>query len=315
MSTEGAKTKKYTENRPELRRRLRKARPVYFMILPVIIYFLIFYYWPLYWLRMAFYDFSLYRGFSGSTFVGLENFRRFVTDMDFWKLIRNVLVLNTYSLIFCFPAPILFALLLNELRMKHFRKAVQAVSYLPHFISMVAFIGLISAILSPSTGILAHIVTAFGGNAVYYLGHAKYFRAICVISGIWQETGWASIVYLSAMTAIDPDLYEAAMMDGADRFQRLLHITVPCISTTIIIMLILKIGTMMSIDFEKVYLLQNSANLDVSEMIQTWVYKRGLIRYDYSLATAAGLFNSLISLVLVAVSNRVSRRFTDTSLW
>lgn len=298
-----------------LRKEIRRARPVYLMLLPVIVYFLIFYYWPMYWLRMSFYDYSLYRGFDGSTFVGLANFRTFFTGMDFWKLIRNVFVLNIYSLIFCFPAPIIFALLINEIRYKKFGRVVQGISYLPHFISMVAFVGLVTAVLSPSTGILAQIVRAFGGTPVYYMGDGRYFRAICVISGIWQETGWNSVIYLSAISAVDPDLYEAAMMDGAGRFQRIVRITLPCIAPTIAIMLILRVGTLLNIDFEKVYLLQNSANLDVSEMIQTWVYKRGMIRFDYSLATAAGLFNSVISLIMVAVSNLLSRKISGNAIW
>ena len=295
--------------------RIWKARKIYLMILPVFVYYLLFKYWPMYWLRIAFYDFSPYWGFEGSDFVGLANFTKFFHSLDFWRLIRNVLVLNTYSLLFCFPAPIILALMLNELRNQRFKKFVQTITYLPHFISMVAFVGLLTAFLSPSTGAMGQIMKSLGMTPVYFLGDAKYFRAVCVVSGIWQETGWGAIVYLSALTAVDTNLYEAAMVDGANRWQRLIHITLPCIMPTIIVMLILRIGGMINCDFEKVYLLQNSANLTVSEMIQTWVYKRGMIKYDYSMATTAGLFNSIIAVILVAISNRASNRYAESGLW
>lgn len=292
-----------------------RARYVYLLILPVILYMLLFQYWPMYWLKMAFYDYKIFKGFDGSEFVAFENFKKLFEMKDFWRMIRNVLLLNLYSLLFCFPAPIVLALLLNELRNAKFKKVIQTITYLPHFISTVAFVALITTFLSPSTGTMGSIMRALGMEPVYFLGDEKYFRAICVISGIWQATGWSAVVYLSALTAIDSNLYEAAMVDGANRWQRLLHVTLPGISTTIIIMLILKIGTMVSIDFEKVYLLQNSANLSVSEMLQTWIYKRGLIKYDYGLATAAGLFNSVIAMVLVTVSNHFSNKYSETGIW
>lgn len=296
-------------------REIWRARYVYLLILPVVIYTLLFHYWPMYWLKMSFYDYKIFKGFDGSEFLGLENFRKLFEMKDFWKMIRNVLVLNLYSLLFCFPAPVILAVMLNELRGAKFKKAVQTITYLPHFISMVAFVALITTFVSPSTGTMGSIMRAFGREPIYFLGDEKYFRAICVISGIWQGTGWGAVVYLSALTSIDSNLYEAAMVDGANRWQRLLHVTLPGISTTIIIMLILKVGTMVSVDFEKVYLLQNSANLSVSEMLQTWIYKRGLIKYDYGLATAAGLFNSIIAMVLVTISNHFSNKYSETGIW
>lgn len=299
----------------KLKKDIWKARYVYLLILPVVVYMLVFQYWPMYWLRMSFYDYKIFKGFDGSRFVGLENFLKLFEMKDFWRMIRNVLILNIYSLLFCFPAPIILALLLNELRSAKFKKVVQTITYLPHFISIVALVSLITVFLSPSTGTMGRIMKALGMEPIYFMGDAKYFRAICVISGIWQETGWSAVVYLSALTAIDNDLYEAAMVDGANRWQRLIHVTLPGISTTVIIMLILKIGTLVSVDFEKVYLLQNSANLSVSEVLQTWVYKRGLIKYDYGLATAAGLFNSIIAMVLVTVSNHFSNKYSDTGIW
>ncbi len=308
-------SKQAAEGKQPLGKRIWKARGIYLMILPVVVYYIIFKYWPMYWLKIAFYDYSPYWGFSGSDFVGFQNFIDFFHGIDFWRLIRNVLVLNLYSLLFCFPAPIILALILNELRFPKFKKFVQTITYLPHFISMVAFVALITQFLSPSTGAMGNIMRSFGMEPIYFLGDKKYFRAICVISGIWQETGWSAIVYLSALTAVDTDLYEAAMVDGANRWQRLIHVTIPAIMPTIMIMLILRIGSMISCDFEKVLLLQNSANLDVSEMIQTWVYKKGMIKYDYSMATTAGLFNSVIAVILVAISNWASRKYTENSIW
>lgn len=298
-----------------LGKRMWKARGIYLMILPVIVYYVIFKYWPMYWLKIAFYDYSPYWGFEGSDFVGFQNFIDFFNSIDFWRLIRNVLVLNIYSLLFCFPAPIILALILNELRFPKFKKFVQTITYLPHFISMVAFVALITQFLSPSTGAMGNIMRSLGMEPIYFLGDKKYFRAICVISGIWQETGWSAIVYLSALTSVDTDLYEAAMVDGANRWQRLIHVTIPAIMPTIMIMLILRIGGMINCDFEKVLLLQNSANLEVSEMIQTWVYKRGMIKYDYSMATTAGLFNSVIAVILVSISNWASKKYTENSIW
>ena len=292
-----------------------KSRTVYLLILPVVIYMLLFKYWPMYWLKISLYDFKIYKGFEGSEFVGLANFIKLFKAKDFWLMIRNVVMLNFWSLLFCFPAPIILAIMLNELRSTKVKKTVQTITFLPHFISMVAFVALVTAFLSPSTGTMGAIMKFFGKDSIYFLGDGKYFRAICVISGIWQQTGFSAIVYLSALTAIDTNLYEAAMVDGANRWQRLIHITLPGIATTVIIMLILKIGTMVSVDFEKIYLLQNTANLSVSEVLQTWVYKRGLIKYDYSLATAAGLFNSIIAMVLVAISNHLSNKYSETSVW
>lgn len=299
----------------KLARDIWRARTVYLIILPVIVYMILFKYWPMYWLRISFYDYKIFQGFDGSKFVGFENFIKLFKAKDFWQMIRNVLMLNLWSLLFCFPAPIILAIMLNELRSTKIKKIVQTVTFLPHFISMVAFVALVTAFISPSTGTLGAIMKALGMEPIYFLGDEKYFRGICVLSGIWQETGFAAVVYLSALTAIDTNLYEAAMMDGANRWERLIHITLPGIVSTIIIMLILKIGTMVSVDFEKVYLLQNSANLSVSEMLQTWVYKKGLIKYDYSLATAAGLFNSIIAMILVTLSNHLSKKYSETGVW
>ena len=300
----------------QLKKDIYRARAIYLMILPVVVWFLLFQYWPMTWLSISFFDYNLYLGFVGSKFVGFQNFIKFFTGMDFWRLMRNVLLLNFYALLVGFPAPIIFALFLNEMRSAKVKKVIQTVSFLPYFISMVAFVSLVTAFLSPSTGLSADILKFFGKEPIYFLGDAKYFRTIMVFSGIWQTMGYSAIVYLSALTAVDVNLYEAAMVDGANRWNRLIHITIPCIMPTIVVMFILRIGSLINANFEKIYLFQNSANLEVSEVIQTWVYKRGMVKYDYSMGTTAGLFNGIVALILVVMANRLSKRYSDSAgIW
>ncbi len=300
----------------QLKKDIYRARAIYLMILPVIVWFLLFQYWPMTWLSISFFDYNLYLGFTGSKFVGFQNFAKFFTGMDFWRLMRNVLLLNFYALLVGFPAPIIFALFLNEMRSAKVKKVIQTVSFLPYFISMVAFVSLVTEFLSPSTGLSADILKFFGKEPIYFLGDAKYFRTIMVFSGIWQTMGYSAIVYLSALTAVDVNLYEAAMVDGANRWNRLIHITIPCIMPTIVVMFILRIGSLINANFEKIYLFQNSANLEVSEVIQTWVYKRGMVKYDYSMGTTAGLFNGIVALILVVMANRLSKRYSDSAgIW
>ena len=300
----------------QLKKDIYRARAIYLMILPVVVWFLLFQYWPMTWLSISFFDYNLYLGFVGSKFVGFQNFIKFFTGMDFWRLMRNVLLLNFYALLVGFPAPIIFALFLNEMRSAKVKKVIQTVSFLPYFISMVAFVSLVTEFLSPSTGLSADILKFFGKEPIYFLGDAKYFRTIMVFSGIWQTMGYSAIVYLSALTAVDVNLYEAAMVDGANRWNRLIHITIPCIMPTIVVMFILRIGSLINANFEKIYLFQNSANLVVSEVIQTWVYKRGMVKYDYSMGTTAGLFNGIVALILVVMANRLSKRYSDSAgIW
>ena len=300
----------------QLKKDIYRARAIYLMILPVVVWFLLFQYWPMTWLSISFFDYNLYLGFVGSKFVGFQNFIKFFTGMDFWRLMRNVLLLNFYALLVGFPAPIIFALFLNEMRSAKVKKVIQTVSFLPYFISMVAFVSLVTEFLSPSTGLSADILKFFGKEPIYFLGDAKYFRTIMVFSGIWQTMGYSAIVYLSALTAVDVNLYEAAMVDGANRRNRLIHITIPCIMPTIVVMFILRIGSLINANFEKIYLFQNSANLEVSEVIQTWVYKRGMVKYDYSMGTTAGLFNGIVALILVVMANRLSKRYSDSAgIW
>ena len=288
-----------------------KSRQVYLMILPVLVWFIIFEYRPLYWLRIAFYDYSIFSGMSGSKFVGFDNFTKLFARRNFMQMLWNALSLNLMSLAMEFPCPIIFALILNEMRSRRPRKVIQTVSFLPHFISTVSLVAIVTEFLSPTIGLSADILRFFGQAPINFLGNAKYFRYIMVFSGIWSTTGWSAIVYLSALTGIDANLYEAALVDGANRWQRLCHITLPGILSTIVIMFILRVGHLLSMGYEKIYLLQNSVNLKQSEVLSTFVYKQGLLKLNYSLGTTAGMFNGVVSLVLVFLSNRISKRFSD----
>lgn len=311
----GPRAEKPRVNWKKVRSKLWKDRYIYLMTAPVIVYFLLFKYWPMGWLRMAFYDYKLLKGFSGSEFVGFKHFADFFSGYDFWNLMRNTLLINLGALCFAFPVPIVFAMLLNELFLHRFKRVVQTISYMPYFISMVAFTSMIITFLSPSVGQLGDVYRFLGLEPVHFLGDPKYFRRIMIMSGIWQSTGWNAVIYLAALTGIDQEQYEAAIVDGAGRWQRAWHITLPGIRNTVILMLIMQVGNLMNLNFEKVFLLQTNSNLAASEVLQTYVYKKGITGFNYSFATTVGLFNSVISLILVGISNYFSRKYSEISLW
>lgn len=309
-------TKLKNANLKKLGKDIWKSRQVYLLIFPVLIWHCLFVYWPMYWLRISFYDYSLYKGFEGSDFVGFQNYIELFSKNNFLRLMWNALAMNLYDLVLAFPAPIIFALFLNEMRFLKGKKVIQTISFLPHFISMVAFVAIIKEVLSPTYGLMADIFRLFGQEPIYFLGDEKYFRLIMTLSSVWQGMGWGAIVYLSALTSIDVGLYEAAMIDGANRWQRLVHVTFPGIKPTVITMLILQIGRMLSVGYEKIYLLQNSANLSVSEVVSTYVYKRGLLKMDYTTGVTAGLFNSVLAFILVSLANRLSKKYNESAgLW
>ena len=285
------------------------------LLLPAVAYLIIFHYIPLYGVQIAFRDYRPRNGFLGSTWVGLKHFKYFLHSPQFPQLMRNTVLLSLYSLIFTFPLPILLALLLNECGSVGYKKFVQNVTYAPHFISTVVLCGMVIAFTAPDTGIINSLVVLLGGKSVDYMTQESSWRAIYVISDIWKNTGWSSIIYLAALTSIDPSLYEAAIVDGANRMQQTWHITLPGIRSTIVIMFILQLGRMMNVGFEKVYLLQNDLNLGVSEVISTYLYKKGIVNANYSYSTAIGLFNSVINFSLILISNTVSRKVGEVSLW
>ena len=287
---------------------------VIWMMTVVVAYYVIFHYAPMYGIIMAFKDFSVAKGISGSDWVGLEHFKNFFNDIYAWRIIRNTLLLSLYHLVFGFPFPIILALLLNEVRSKFFKKTVQSITYLPHFISVVVICGMVVEFTSHS-GLINDIIAMFGGERTSFLLDQKYFRTIYTITGIWQNLGWDSIIYLAALTAVDPELYEAASIDGAGRFKQFLHVTLPSILPTIIVLLILNMGKFMSQGSEKVILLYNENTYETADVISSFVYRRGLINADYSFSTAVGLFNSLVNLLLVVSTNTLSKKFSESSLW
>ena len=297
------------------RKRVWKNRMMYLMLLIPLAMLILFKYVPMYGVQIAFKKFSAVRGIVGSPWRGLYYFQQFFDSYLFGELIGNTLGLSLYSLAVGFPTPILLALMMNELRSERVKRVVQTITYAPHFISMVVMCSMIILFLSPSSGVLNRIIEILGGQSVYFMGKPEYFKTIYVLSGVWQNTGWSSIIYMAALSGIDPQLHEAATIDGASRLQRVWHINLPGILPTAVILLIMNCGSLMSIGFEKAFLLMNDLNRAAAEIISTFVYQRGLIDRNYSSAAAIGLFNSVINLVLLLGVNAIARRISDTSLW
>lgn len=288
------------------------------MFVPILIYYLVFCYLPMTGLVMAFTKFVPGKGIAGlysGEFVGLRWFKQFFESPYAWRLIRNTFLLSFYSLIFGFPIPILFAICLSQLRSKTFQRGAQIITYLPYFISTVVIAGMITNFLSPSNGIINQIIEALGGERINFLGEPGWFRTIYVVSGSWQTFGFNSIIYLAAIMGIAPELYEAMRVDGASKLQIIWHLVLPSIKPTIILLLIMSLGNLLNVGFEKVYLLYNSGIYETSDVISTYVYRQGIDSQNYSYATAVGLFNSLISFVIVFASNMLSRKVSDTSVW
>ena len=295
--------------------RLRKSAGLYLLILPGVIYLLIYQYGPMVGVTVAFKEYSARLGIFASPWVGLKYFERFVTNYQFSTLVSNTLLLSLYNLVLGFPIPILFSLLLNYVRSKRFKKVVQTISYAPHFISVVVLVGMVGILFAPVSGILSQAMVALGGRRVMVLTEPGMFRHLYVISNIWQEMGWNSIIYIAALASIDPALHEAAIVDGANKLKRILHIDLPGIFPTIVTLLILNTGKLMSVGFEKAFLMQNNLNLPISEIISTYVYKVGLQGAQFSYSAAIGLFNSAINVVLLVLVNHIARRLGENSLW
>lgn len=295
--------------------RIRQDWQLYLFLLPAAIYFFIFAYLPMYGIQVAFRDYSPGRGITGSPWVGLEHFQRFFTSNQFGTVLLNSLELSLYSLLVCFPLPIIFALMITQMQNMKVRKTIQTITYAPHFISIVVVVGMLNIFLSPRSGIVNTIVTALGGEAHNFMGDGGWFKHLYVISDVWQSLGWSSIIYVAALSAVSPELYEAADLDGASRFQKVLHIDLPSVIPTAVILLIMNCGRIMSQGAEKAYLMQNAQTASSQELIATYVYKMGLINNQYSYSTAIGLFNSLINIVLLVIVNTISKRLTENSLW
>lgn len=306
------KTKK--QKKINFKQILKKNWVCYLFILPMLIYVIIFNYIPMYGIQLAFKDYRVADGIWGSAWVGLKHFKTFFESYQFKDLLWNTLSLSLYSLIAGFPMPIIFALLLNYITNVKLKKVVQMVTYAPHFISTVVYCGMILIFLS-SDGVINQLLKIIGIDSVAFLTNPSNFRHIYVWSGVLQNIGWGSIMYISVLTSVDPTLHEAATVDGATRFQRLLHIDLPAIVPTMVIMLIMRAGEIMDLGFEKAFLLQNNINLDYSEIIATYVYKIGIQGGQFSYSSAIGLFNNVINMVLLVVVNKIAKKVSDVSLW
>lgn len=292
-----------------------KSRYLYLLLLPTLIWYITFMYRPMYGLQIAFKDFMPFLGIEGSKFVGLKHFKAFFNSEYFGRILGNTLGISLYSILVSFPVPIILALLMNEVRIKWFQRSVQTIVYLPHFISTVVIVGIINSLLSPSTGLLNHVIEFFGGDPVFFMAEPKYFKTIYVLSDIWQSAGYNSIVYLAALTSIDTSMYEAARVDGASRWDMLLHITLPSLLPTIMIMLILRMGAIFSVGYEKIMLMYNEATYETADVISTYLYRRAFKNGDYSFATAVGLFNSVINFTIITIFNKISAKVSEVSLW
>ncbi|WP_083689903.1 sugar ABC transporter permease [Paenibacillus sp. FSL H7-0331] len=288
---------------------------LYLLLLPTLAYFIIFHYVPMYGLQIAFKNFNPVKGILGSSWVGFDNFERFFESYQLGTIIRNTLGISIYELFVAFPAPIILALMINQLTNERFKRFVQTVTYAPHFISTVVVVGIVYLLLSPQTGAVNNLLGLFRIDPVFFMGSADWFKTVFVFSGIWQNIGWGTIIYLASLTGVNPEFHEAAVVDGATKLQRVMFIDIPAIMPTVIIMLIMNMGHMMSVGFEKVYLMQNQLNVDSSETIQTYVYKAGLVQAQYSYASAIGLFNTVINFILLITVNKIAKSLKQTSLW
>ena len=297
-----------------LKKNFVRYRYIYLMLLPVVVYYAVFCYGPMSGIVIAFQNFKPALGVSGSKCVGWKHFVDFLTGPYAWRLIRNTLMINILQIIFAFPVPIIVALLINEINCKGYKKAVQTISYMPHFISLVVMCGLLVNFCR-SDGIFNDFLSLFGFERRNLLAEANLFRPIYVLSGIWQEAGWGSIIYLATLSTVDVGLYEAATIDGANRFQRMLHVSFPGLLPIIIVQLIMRVGNILTTGFEKVFLLYSPLTYDTADIISTYIYRQGLELSNYSYGTAVGLFNSVVNLIILVMANYISRMVTEESLW
>ncbi|TCS41102.1 ABC transporter permease [Reinekea marinisedimentorum] len=305
----------FSERMQLLMYRVRQDWQIYVLLAPAIIWFLIFLYKPMYGLQIAFKDYSVFLGITGSDWVGLEHFQTLFGSDQFLRAVRNTIQISAWSLLFGFPAPIILALMFNEILKETFKKTAQTIVYLPHFISSVIIAGIIITAFSPSAGVVNTFLSWIGIDPVYFLTKPEWFRPIFIGTGIWQEAGFQSIVFLASIAGVNPSLYESAVVDGASRWQMMWKITLPSILPTIIIMLIIRIGNIMEVSFEMIILLYQPATYETADVVNTFIYRQGIQGGQYDLAAAAGLFNAVVAFTLVMTANTISKRFSRTSLW
>lgn len=296
-------------------RNIKRSRYLYLFLLPALIYIILFNYYPMYGIQLAFKYYSPVKGIWASKWIGFDNFERFFHSYYFWRLIKNTLVLSFYNLIAGFPFPIFLALVFNEIKNQRAKKLVQTVSYVPHFISIIVMVGILNLFFSQSTGLINAFRKNMGMEAIGFLNSPSLFPSMYVWSGVWQHAGWNAIIYIAALTSIDPQLHEAAQIDGATRLQRIWHVNIPGILPTVIIMFIMEIGRVMNLGFEKIYLMQNQMNIETSQVISTFVYETGMLDMDYGFSTAVDIFNNVINIILLLTFNQLARRIGDYSLF
>ncbi len=294
---------------------MSKNYSLYLLILPVLAYYLIFCYLPMYGITLAFKEYDPIKGIFGDHWVGLTYFKRFFDAYQFKQILSNTFLTSFFSLLFGFPIAVFLALMLNEVKNKYFKKYVQTITYAPHFISTVVFVGMLVAFLNPRTGIINNLLGLLNIDSIHFMQEPNMFIPIYVISGIWQEAGWGSIIFIAALSSVDPELYEAGYVDGMNKLQKIINIDLPCIKPTIIIMLILSMGSILNVGFEKVFLMQNSMNISSSQVISTYVYNIGLLSNQFSYGTAIGVFNSLINFALLVIVNLIVKKVGEASLW
>ena len=292
-----------------------KQRYLFIALIPAIIYYIIFHYGPMYGLTIAFKDFNFSKGIMGSEWVGFKNFALFLSTRDFRTVLSNTLIISLMQLIIGFPIPIIFALLLNEVRVKSYKRVIQTISYMPHFFSWVVLAGIFIEILSPSRGLVNVIITKLGGEPIHFMADKAWFRWVLVFSSIWKEMGWNSIIYLAALTGIDACLYEAASIDGASRMKQMYYVTIPSIMPIVSIMLIMSIGKLLNDNFDQIMNMYNSSVYSVADVISTYVYRMGLVDFKYSFATAVDVFKNVISFMLVILANTVAKKVGDYGIW
>jgi putative aldouronate transport system permease protein len=315
MNNTAAQPNPAVNNKSTLMKRIIRNRAMYLMILPGLIYFIIFKYFPMWGLIISFQDYQPYKGIMNSDWVGMKHYIRLFTEPEFWQILRNTFMLFFYNLFFYFPVPIILAIMLNEVRIQFFKKFVQTIVYIPHFLSWVIIVSITYVMLTMDGGIVNSILVQLGFEKVNFLMSSKWFYPMYVIQVVWREAGWGTIIYLAAVASIDPGLYEAARIDGAGRFKQIWHITLPSIRSVIVVLLILRVGNVLDMSFEHVFLLLNSMNREVAEILDTYVYTTGLRQGQFSYSTALGLFKSLVGLIMVIGANKLSKKFGEEGVY
>ena len=285
------------------------------MLIPAVLYFLIFNYAPMYGVLIAFKDFNFKQGILGSDWIGFDNFKYMFQLDNFYSVFRNSMVLSICRIVFTFPIPIILALFLNDIKNAKFQKTLQTLFYLPHFVSWVVIGSILVNFLSPTNGVINNVIQSLGGEPIFFLAEKKYFVPIVILTSIWKDSGWSTIIYLAAITGISGEMYEAARIDGANKLQQLRYITFPCIKSTIVTMLILRLGSIMNNGFEQIFILQNSMNLSVSEVFETYTYRLGMLDGRYSFATTVGLFTSVIGVIFLLASNQIAKKLGEDGIW